>query len=340
MVKIKIFSSLSALFLWFLLGTGLASAAECNLSFSPDKVNLGEKSTFSWSVNVDFDYAHITCALAGDADVTDALKSQPVGSIDWVSAKAGTERCILILEGPDVTCGSNSLTVATPASSAEPSIDCSFASPEIKLGETVNLSWCAKNIGALTIESYGFGLDGVAGSTSLCVPTHSVTPTTIGAKSYVFKGYVGNHELVKSCTAKLNVINGSPPDPKISCSFKENKITAGGTTTLSWDATGSYVVGVSCSGLYSLGTTGVDLKGSGELIMPDAGSESCIFTAYNSEGKSATCKADLEISKSPTPTQPTGTCECSANSPFSGGSSCASGTTCDGCHCIASSTAV
>ena len=454
MIKIKILSRLFVVVVMSFFGSvHFASATSCNLSFSPPEVVVGGTSTFEWEIVGDFTGATLSCDLAGSSSVTEYVKAYPKYSIPWTASKAGKERCILLLSGANVSCGSNFLTVTDPSIPTDPIIDCSFASQEIKVGETVNLSWCAKNVDNLTIESSGFGVDGsVFSHASMCTPNYSVTPTTVGNKSYIFKGYNSSGVMVKSCTAPLVVNSATTPvNSNIECAFSPKTITAGETTTLNWDATGvsnlvwtgtgiflspnetvapslsgsasasistvgsgtmtfkgydvsgkvvatcpadltvnaatlaptaivsanvsspsvkpgevAYITWTSqnasrmeaeCTGIVPVARGGIqtssaawqaDAVASGQYTKPNgapdgypakfpadsSGTETCTFYPYGSDGKAGTAQSvTITIVDS-------NKCECSAGSPFSGGSSCASGTTCDGCHCIPSSAGV
>ncbi|MFZ2226674.1 MAG: SGNH/GDSL hydrolase family protein, partial [Candidatus Moraniibacteriota bacterium] len=159
---------------------------------------------------------------------------------------------------------------------------------------------------------------------------------------------------VFSYSVKNNASPENPTSPTCTASFSASttsvgvsslSLTAPATAYLNFNSSGADKLMVSCSGQFPL-TPAVEVPPSYSnypfpFSATQTGTETCTFVPYkNGVAGTTSCQASVIVSKPPTPTQPTGTCECSANSPFSGGSSCASGTTCDGCHCIASSTAV
>jgi hypothetical protein len=186
-----------------------------------------------------------------------------------------------------------------------------FDPTAVNIGETSNLHWSITG----DISSASIGCDGDIVNIEPVDVTEALQNESVGSISWVAgakAGYVQCDLDIEpaqygGCSTgdhgqNLNVNSStqppvSPPaaDPDIECSFEDNRIIEGGKTTLSWNATNAYVVGVECSGLYPLGTTTVASNGSSELTMPKAGWEKCIFTAYNSERKTDICEAYLDI---------------------------------------------
>ncbi|MFZ2189069.1 MAG: hypothetical protein WAV73_05920 [Candidatus Moraniibacteriota bacterium] len=145
MIKIKSFPILCFLISLSFFSAGSAIGATCDLTFNPTPIKAGEKSNLSWDVSGSFTSAKIRCGGWSNnntdfIDVTDTLKAQSIGSVEWATSSTtyGSGVCDLFFDG-DISahaCESNPLEV-------KPVATCTlkFDPPSVVVGGSSVFSW-------------------------------------------------------------------------------------------------------------------------------------------------------------------------------------------------------
>jgi hypothetical protein len=131
-----------------------------------------------------------------------------------------------------------------------------------------------------------------------------------------------------SCTASFSASTSSAGVSNLS-------ITAPATAYLSFSYTGADRMTASCTSPLPI-TPAVEVPPYYSnypfpFTATQTGTETCTFVPYKNGVPGTPCSASVIVNDAVTP-QPPDQCECSINSPFSGGSACTGGV-CDGCHC-------
>ncbi|MFZ2188318.1 MAG: hypothetical protein WAV73_02020 [Candidatus Moraniibacteriota bacterium] len=127
----------------------------------------------------------------------------------------------------------------------------------------------------------------------------------------------------KTCSTTIDCAS-----PSCVANFSPTSLTAPGTSRLTWIPSNADKMLGTCSGIgatipegdYGLSNiTGYPF----DFTASQTGTETCTFTPYMGATRGTPCSASVLVNDD---------CECSTV--FSGGTPCPSGTSCDGCHCV------
>jgi hypothetical protein len=364
MSKIKIIFSVFLVGIVFSLFSSVhfANATSCSAQISGD--------IFSWNVSGSFTSAKLSCPATNnyasiDADITDYLKTQPQGSVSGYANNASLlSGCSLVLNN-NVSCAITTGGTAVSSSSSDATCSLNFTSSSVEKGEDATIAWSSSG----SFDSAKL-VCSLAGSTDVTNTLKSVPSGSLSnwqensTGNEVCKIYFNNNTTPACASNTLMVNSASITSGTANCdstcagnvcwngtqyasgtkttdcatvssfSASPNPLKANQTTAITWTSSATKME-AECTGLIPIarGSMVTNSASSWETgysasFGGKAGSETCTLYPYDSNGNVGIPKSiTINIEKA---------CEC--NGAFSGGNDCSSGQTCDGCHCVASTT--